>query len=266
MWRSEVANRAQSSLNTATHRLWSLSVAEDPSFSRTQSGQALAGVYVSAQFPQQDIERAFPIEPIATGGFGAEKGTAPGARGPLPITFTSTWHARDNLDFGLEQIEQNLIRFTEKVPELGRPPLLLFQWSHIAAKVWLTSCSPKWEAGTHITGAKRRLTVTLTLTVAVERPIDETRQGDKPSTIYHVLRAGETAEHLALWHLGDPGRGPLIRRDPANVGLTWEPGDRVRILPRHNPDMMGEVKPAAPCFGPGWEIVLDRIAAERAGS
>lgn len=263
--RGEMTIRASAALNAVSHRLWNLSVAEDPSFAKTQSGQALAGVSVTAQFPQQDLERAFPIEPVVTGGFGAEKGTAPGARGPRTITFTSAFNARDNLDFGLEQIEQNLIRFTEKVPELGRPPLLLFQWSHIAEKVWLTGCSPKWEGGTHITGAKRRLSVTLTLTVAVERPIDETRQGDKPSTFYHVLRAGETAEHLALWYLGDPGRGPLIRRDPANVGLPWEPGDRVRILPRHNPDMMGEVKPAAPCFGDGWETVLDRIAAERVG-
>lgn len=251
--------------NATSNRRWRLSVAEDASYARTQSGQSFAGSFVQAQYPQQDFDFSIPVEALASGGFGAEKGTSPGARGPRTITFSSVFSALHNLDNSVTKTEAKLVQFTQKIPELGRPPLLLFQWASLASKVWLTGCSPKMEGGTFITGLPKRMTVAIALTVAVERPIDETRQGDKPSTFYHVLRAGETAEHLALWYLGDPGRGPLIRRDPANVALTWAEGDRVRILPRHNPDMMGEVRPAAPCFGAGWEAALDRIAAERAG-
>lgn len=233
---------------TAKYRTWRLAVSEDPSFASTQQAAAVLGLEVVGQFPQQDFEDAQPREAIQTAGFGApSKGTMPGAGGPRTMTFQAIFQASSNID-DIRPTAAALESMRNVDSSLGRPPVLLFQWAEIALRCWLTDLRIRWEGGVHVTGVPKRFTASITLTEAIDRPLDSTRQGDQPSTFYHVLRAGERPEHLALWYLGSPDLAPLVRRDPANVGLAWEPGDKVRILPRHNAAMRQQIKPAAPCF------------------
>lgn len=256
---------ARQTTDLLTGRRWRLSVAEDPSFSSTQSGAVLSGLFVIADQPNDQISVVFGFDTTQTAGFGGRKGTTPGAQNPIPVTFPATFQALHNLDDRLRGIEDTLHAFASRVPELGRPPRCLFQWAHHSIVVWVKGVSIQHE-GTYITGVLRRMTANITLEEVIERPLDTTRQGDQPSTVYHVLRAGESPEHLALYYLGDPNLGILIRRDPANANLTWAEGDQARVLPRANAFMRQRLAPAAPCLVAGWQDALDAYAAEREAS
>jgi hypothetical protein len=249
-------------MSISASRRWRLTVAEDPQFASTQAGRALSSLYVIADQPNDQLEFAFGFDTTQSGGFGGRKATLPGSQSPQTVTFQATFQAAHFADPRLKSIEADLQQMATRVAELGRPPRCLFQWAHRSVTVWVKSVSIRHE-GTWLSGLPRRMTASITLEEVVERTLDTTRQGEQPSTHYHVLRAGETPAHLALYYLGDPERGTLIRRDPYNAGLEWVEGDKVRVLPAANAYMRQPIAPSAPCFAPGWEAVLDAYQAER---
>lgn len=251
-------------LATASYRHWQIRVADIPEVMSSPAGKRLATLKVMSQTPYDDLRSSFPLEVQTTGGFGApSKGTTPSGRGPHTASFASTWKALHNA-MDIRPIRDALGELGTFLPGMGRPPIVMFQWAGYAMLCYL-SVDIAWEKGTHITGLPKGFTATITLTEAVDRPLDQTRHGTEPSTNYHILAPGETFEHLAWMYLGDPGRGPLIRRmNPQIVEETA--GLTVKILPGNNSAMRGPVAPASAPFATGWEDVFEAFAAARGGA
>jgi len=242
---------------------WRLSFA-DPKPERTSSqegGDALIE-YVESQYPTDDIQFSYPGTVAEVGGFGSPSmGTVPGTTGPYPVQIQSVFQAQHNLH-DIRPVESRLLRMHCHDPKLGRRPLLLFEWGHHSGKYWLEHLDIRWERGHNLlTQLPKRFSVSIGLKFAQARPLDDTRQGEQPSTWYHTFRAGETYEHLAYWYLGNPNLSPLIRR--TNPGVIEEEGKLVMILPRANKAMQGKVVPVAPCFYTGFEDTLQAMAEDR---
>jgi len=251
-------------LATWSVRHWRLSVSDVPEVMASPRGARLAAIVVTSQTSLDDLRFAFPLEIQTTSGFGAaSKGTTPSARGPRTVSFTSTWKALHNI-MDVRPIADALDELGTFIPELGRPPIVLFQWAGYSRQCYL-SVDIAWERGTYITGLPKGFTATITLTEAVDRPLDTARHGTEPSTTYHVLQPGETFEHLAWLYLGDPGRGPQIRATNPEI-VEEAPGLTVRILPGLNAAMRAPVAPISAPFAPGWEPTFEALAAARNGA
>jgi hypothetical protein len=219
-------------------------------------------VEVEAQSDTDQIQLGYSTAITTSGGFGdASMGTQPGQNSPDSVTISAVFNAEHATDDIRPKLDA--LRALRKYDvNLNRVPLVRFEYNDQVILCWMSNLSISMNGTFPISGLPISANVSITLTEAVERPLDSQRQGTEKSTFYHILRAGETFETLAARYLGNPRLSVHIRR--TNPGVIEEESASVKILPRMHSEMRKEVKFYAPCVSAdGWEDVYETIAEER---
>lgn len=217
----------------------------------------------------RSVQRSFGLQVTEVGGWtDGSRSAIPSPSAPERIAVTGIWmseHAEDDIT----GVEENIVRLTQKSPNLGRRPLVSFQWAHINMDpAQLSMCDIAYEHGCWPVGKQliRSFTATIEVQKAQERLARMTERFER-ETRYVTLSAGETFEMVAWETYGDPDQGELLRRINTHLDVAGEQaGDVIKVLdPDHSDVLSFSPDLRSPAFVGESSGYIQRIAASRWG-
>jgi hypothetical protein len=118
----------------------------------------------------RSVQRSFGLQVNSVGGYtDGSRSAIPAPSEPERIAVTGIWmseHAEDDLTI----VEEDLVRLTQKSPNLGRRPLVAFQWAHVNMDpAQLSTCDITYEHGCWPIG--NQLIRAFTATIEVRHPV-----------------------------------------------------------------------------------------------
>lgn len=191
------------------------------------------------------------------------------AGGKRVVKIRSSFVSYHQLDDMAPKLEA-LAKLDRKDPTLGRAPRLSFQWGDLAIEGF-AQVRKRIVGWWPVSGWPTRVDFEIEIVEAFALDLDGTGgSSSSGETQFLTLAEGETFETLAARHLGSADRGDLIRRINPKIAAGEAAGDRVKVLERTHPAMLGTVRPTSPSFlglevGSSGDVsaILEDLAASR---